>query len=96
MSRNKREYPGRPPGATEDRVPRPWDPTQLKQKNVRILLHIAANPDMKRIDIAEYLGISNSHLSTLTCCDAGRAFLETANSLNSGLLKNFKIPDEQK
>lgn len=72
--------PGRPPGPTAGRGPRPWDPRRLGWEERRILDHVAANPDKPRWMIAEHFGISLSHLSIIACSPEGVKYLASAAS----------------
>lgn len=85
---------GRPPGPMSHRGARPWD-----RFNLEALCIVAANPDLERYRIAEYLGISASTLSTITCSPRGRAQLERIRELPAEDLAPFRLKlshDERK
>jgi hypothetical protein len=70
--------PGRPPGPSAGRGPRPWDPISLGFREQRILDYIATNPDEPRWMVAQRFAISLSRLSIITCSPAGVQYLATA------------------
>lgn len=61
---------GRPTGPSPGRGSRPWD-----EFDEGIIWLVAANPDVERYKIAEYIGISPAKLSTITCSPRGAALL---------------------
>lgn len=80
---------GRPPGPSHGRGKRPWDAVDW-----RALLTVAANPDMERYRIAEYLGMSSPKLSNITCSPEGCAALEWLQKRPQEELAQYKIVDE--
>ena len=76
--------PGRPTGAAEGRRKKPWDPARLRARDKEALMYVAANANLKRYRIAEYLDISLSRLSVLTCSPLGQRYLA---ELESGRLR---------
>lgn len=77
---------GRPPGPTQNRGHRPWDHFDLNA-----LCYIAANPDLPRYRIAEFLGISLSKLSNISCSPRGVAYLEHLKQLDPAKLAAFNL-----
>ena len=82
---------GRPPGPSEGRSERSWDPMHLTTRDRRALHYVAANPGLPRWRIAEHLGIGLSRLSILTCCALGRAYLETLRHLPPEAHADYRI-----
>jgi len=77
---------GRPSGPSRNRGNRPWD-----SYNARALYTVAANPDLERYRIAEYLGLSPAQLSNITCTRYGVVALERFKQLPREKLAPFKI-----
>ncbi len=83
--------PGRPTGPSPARGKRPWDPHVLRPRDRIALLYVAANPHVERWRIAEHLGISQSHLSILTCCELGRQRLQAYAAAPPERLRPYKL-----
>ena len=67
--------PGRPTGGAEGRRKKPWDPARLRARDKEALMYVAANSDLERYRIAEFLDISLSRLSVLTCSAVGQQYM---------------------
>ena len=75
MDQRIKRGPGRPPGPDTIRRRRAWYPSQLTPREFRILRYVAANPHLRRCEIARYFGIDPNRLSLITCCPVGRTYL---------------------
>ena len=83
--------PGRPTGPTEGRRKKPWDPTDLRARNKEVLKYVAANSDLERYRIAEFLDISPSRLSVLTCSAVGQQYMAELERAPRSLLAPYRL-----
>ncbi len=82
---------GRPTGPSGGKVARSWDPTHFKPGVLQALLYVLANPDKKRCEIADHIGISGSKLSIITCSELGRNYLQSHKNMPEQHLIGYKI-----
>ncbi len=83
--------PGRPTGPAEGRRKKPWDPARLRPRDKEALMYVAANSDLERYKVAEFLDISLARLSVLTCSPLGQRYLAELESGPPSLLAPYRL-----